>query len=606
MLADWCVFKRIYSGLNCSRWNTRVQDHSDPCRNCIEEGYESLINQWTGYIPSTLGKLAAQTNDETISENLEKLASSITANDVVEFHYYYTARFVYGIIGAPELLNLYSGLAEYVGLCNQYGPLVALTCPPPAITLEAATDIMWSHADADFSSVNSAGLPLPLWDKEDGTGILFKGSSPVGGSGIDMSGSFGSIDAFLSQVASNENMTADPTSAEWAESVENNPFYAWFMADLTLVSENTMCGNGNIPGTALAEDASVQFLASQNVTVPNPFEADGSGTIALQDLAVAIDSLTYELIQNYSQSWCSSYTIPNENTTTPGAYTKQYFGKMWYDLLVVSSGFLDIQEGVDDPYTWTIAEGCGYELRGERGSYTGKSESEILKTASSDLYYIDEGSAFGVVDPGLLIGGTKPTVPPVKESSIENPLKKASVLQTIYPILHPKNIPDRVANCRRPGGPINITRQDAEEILFRWKEAMELAWSEDWEDENIEIQFVAFTDDSGIIGSTGRMLREITLSNTVLTIISIVAIAAFSVFFMFSTDLVESRVVVTLVGVCLVVMSFFAAVGLGLLAGIKIQITIAWTLPFVILGLGVDDIYIVLHALRQQGGYTEK
>jgi hypothetical protein len=100
-------------------------------------------------------------------------------------------------------------------------------------------------------------------------------------------------------------------------------------------------------------------------------------------------------------------------------------------------------------------------------------------------------------------------------------------------------------------------------------------------------------------------LREITLSNTVLTIVSIVANALFSIFFMFNTDLVESRVVVTLVGVALVVLSYFAAVGLALLVGIKIQITIAWTLPFIILGLGVDDMYIVLHTLREQKGYTE-
>jgi hypothetical protein len=30
------------------------------------------------------------------------------------------------------------------------------------------------------------------------------------------------------------------------------------------------------------------------------------------------------------------------------------------------------------------------------------------------------------------------------------------------------------------------------------------------------------------------------------------------------------------------------------LTGIKINVTIAWTLPFIILGLGVDDMYIVL------------
>jgi predicted RND superfamily exporter protein len=37
------------------------------------------------------------------------------------------------------------------------------------------------------------------------------------------------------------------------------------------------------------------------------------------------------------------------------------------------------------------------------------------------------------------------------------------------------------------------------------------------------------------------------------------------------------------------VLSFFAALGFAILIGVKISVTIAWTLPFVILGLGVDD-----------------
>jgi Patched family len=225
-----------------------------------------------------------------------------------------------------------------------------------------------------------------------------------------------------------------------------------------------------------------------------------------------------------------------------------------------------------------------------------------LKIASNDLYYIDEGTFFGVVDTNLLIGGA---TPPVKDANSTNPLQKASVLQTIYPASKPPGIRERVANCHRPGGAINITTEEAEQVLFEWKKKMESQWSEGWNDDSTEIQFVAFADDSGVTGSTGRMLREITLNNTVLTIISIIAIAVFSVFFMFSTNMVESRVVVTLVGVALVVLSYFAAVGVGLLVGIKIQVPIAWTLPFIILGLGVDDMYIVLHTLRQQGGYSE-
>ena len=35
------------------------------------------------------------------------------------------------------------------------------------------------------------------------------------------------------------------------------------------------------------------------------------------------------------------------------------------------------------------------------------------------------------------------------------------------------------------------------------------------------------------------------------------------------------------------------------------NVSIAWTLPFVIIGLGVDDVYIVLMAIKKQGGYSK-
>lgn len=39
---------------------------------------------------------------------------------------------------------------------------------------------------------------------------------------------------------------------------------------------------------------------------------------------------------------------------------------------------------------------------------------------------------------------------------------------------------------------------------------------------------------------------------------------------------------------------------------IQVNLTIAWTLPFVIIGLGVDNIYVVLLSLQKQADYSEK
>jgi hypothetical protein len=86
-----------------------------------------------------------------------------------------------------------------------------------------------------------------------------------------------------------------------------------------------------------------------------------------------------------------------------------------------------------------------------------------------------------------------------------------------------------------------------------------------------------------VVGTTGRLLEEITLDNGTLVAISITLIAAFSAIFLFHWDLVESRVLVTLVGVSLVILAFYAALGFALMVGIKINITIAWTLPFIML-----------------------
>jgi hypothetical protein len=288
----------------------------------------------------------------------------------------------------------------------------------------------------------------------------------------------------------------------------------------------------------------------------------------------------------------------------PVVSTILQFARMFYDLMIDSPGFLDLVQGEDDPYTWTTGQGCDYFLRGQRDVYTNQTDESILLRASRELYYIDEGETVGVVDRNLLLGGITPRV---GDYSFENPLQEVGVLQTLYVGLLPDNIVERVKNCNRPGGSVNITVDAAEDILRFYKEAFEDAWSEGWDQKDDgEVQFVIFSDDNGVIGTTGRMLRDITLSNGKLMAISIILIAFFSVMILISPDWIESRTLITLVGVGLVLLAFFASIGLAILIGIKVNVTIAWTLPFIILGLGVDDVYIVLMALKKQKGYREQ
>jgi len=285
----------------------------------------------------------------------------------------------------------------------------------------------------------------------------------------------------------------------------------------------------------------------------------------------ALDTAAARALTNLTQTWCTPYNVPNAENPGTGSCSKQHFARMWYDLLLTSPNFLNVVQGQDDPYSWTMGAACGYRLGGKRYSYTNQSESDILKNASREVYNIDEGVVFGPVDRNVLIGGATPAI---GEYNATNPLTQVKVLQTLYAALRYDQIPQRVQHCDRPGGPVQITQDDAKEISYQWKKAMEQVWARGWDDETAgEVQFVGFFDDAGgTLGSTGRMLQDITLNNSRLTMIAIFLIVIFSVLFLVSFDPVDSRILVTLVGVALVVLSYYAAIGFSLLVGIKINI----------------------------------
>ena len=83
---------------------------------------------------------------------------------------------------------------------------------------------------------------------------------------------------------------------------------------------------------------------------------------------------------------------------------------------------------------------------------------------------------------------------------------------------------------------------------------MEGVWNKGWDNESDgQVQFVSFYDDGGsAVGSTGRMLKEITLDSNTLMAVSIILMPSFLPF-LFSFDAVESRVFLTMIGVGLVV-----------------------------------------------------
>lgn len=583
---------------------------SDPCRICLEDNYtkaiDDLYNAWNTtltILDRELNRTAL--NDGTLLFNmkdylqLKQLQKSIsdlivknfTKNDIEEFYYYYTIRDLYAKLGWPTYMANYGRLNELFTSCIGFGAALGFTyCPPINTSKDEAIQALYNHADHTFSSIVTSGVPYPMYGAPgDGTTYLLMGNEPVSGSGVNMSANLTSVYDYFDiknyNVSDGANNTFSNTSwfppfytsdgfinltaPEFDHMILHNPMFSWFAASLDQV-EGFKCGNGYLLGT--------------------------------KSTSADIDNRTNTVARNSAEFWCNEYTVPNDNNTGTGNYTRQYFAKMWYNGLLTSESLLDISIGHSDPFSWTTGAGCGYKLHGERNRYTNMSEDGILFNASRYIYMYDEGVVLGVVQPELLIGNSTPRA---GQYSFEYPLETVGVLQSIYAAAQPYTIAQRVRSCQRPGGPLQITRDDAKQVLYLFKQAMEETWSKGWDDPTQNISFVCLYDDSGAGGTAARILQAVTLDNTALVTISMALIAVFSILFLVSFDVVESRVLIALIGVSLCILGYFAGLGFGILLGMKINISVAWSLPFILIGLGVHDVYIILMALKRQKGYTD-
>lgn len=237
-------------------------EYNDNCKMCLEESYALTIQKLhEDIVPAFVGlsmqveafDATLQDNDTNaerkaenrrIVDNLKTLATTISANDVVDFYNYYVTRSLYAQLGVKAYLDKYLAFQPQIEQClgaQQLG--LPLACPTHPLDMNAtmANQDLMRHADNVFSNVTAAGAPFPFWSQPDGTGRLFQPNpvtldlSPVSGSGIDMSADMSSLGVFLQT----SNNSADPTSPKWQNQVETNPLYAWFMASLTPAEPNT-------------------------------------------------------------------------------------------------------------------------------------------------------------------------------------------------------------------------------------------------------------------------------------------------------------------------------------------------------------------------------
>lgn len=296
-------------------------EYNDPCKICLEQGYQATIEALHGSLAPAFVGLSQQVqaynatltaddaanatqiaDNNRIVQNLQALAASVTTNDVADFYNYYVTRGLYAQLGASAYLKEYAALTPQIEACQAaaalglYAGLLACPTHPSDMNAQLAARDLLRHADNVFSNVTAAGAPFPFWSSGDGTGVLFFGNLPVSGSGVTMSAEIESLGVYL---ATSGNV-ADPTSAKWQTQVEVNPLYAWFMAGLEPVDPaEAVCANGNLTGNSPESNAMLAAMTPR---------------------------------------WCTPFDRPAANT-------KQDVARMWYDLLIASDRFLDVIQG---------------------------------------------------------------------------------------------------------------------------------------------------------------------------------------------------------------------------------------------------------------------
>ena len=186
---------------------------------------------------------------ESILAKTSTLAATIERSDVEDFYFYYVTRGLYAELGVRTYLERYKDFQLLIGLCNNETQRDDLVCPPLEVTPGNASTALLAHADNVFSNITTAGAPFPFWSLGDGTGTLFEGTSPVSGSGVDMSAPLDSLSDYFAYLQQGGVFDPITPNANWTNLVERNPIYSWFTAGLTEADNgksNTICCSSGI------------------------------------------------------------------------------------------------------------------------------------------------------------------------------------------------------------------------------------------------------------------------------------------------------------------------------------------------------------------------
>jgi predicted RND superfamily exporter protein len=158
-------------------------------------------------------------------------------------------------------------------------------------------------------------------------------------------------------------------------------------------------------------------------------------------------------------------------------------------------------------------------------------------------------------------------------------------VQTIFGLSSPKDMKKHMEKTLNG----KFSLDDAEDLLKKWRKELTKTIHE-FKLEKTEVNI--WTADSG-----SDVLDRFSSGNVVLLIVGYILMVLYAgLAFGNIKSIVRSRINVGLVGVAFVCLALTAGLGTSAMIGLKFNPTTTRVLPFLVLGLGVDDMFVLAHA----------
>jgi len=237
-------------------------------------------------------------------------------------------------------------------------------------------------------------------------------------------------------------------------------------------------------------------------------------------------------------------------------------------------------------------------------------EADVLRHSSRTCYMFDQGNTLPAVQPAVTYGGPRPK--PFEYGSWalagsddedtdtddeSETLTKLEAIQNIYFLINghsgSTNIRKRLMEDRPEGERITVTSAEADQILKKMKAELEKVWSNGWGGSDGPMEFNAFIDDNSVAGTFSFAMEDMVLAVEELTVISFVVQIIIAIWFLFECgSMVRSRISLGFCGVVATILALGGGMGFFALFH-KWNVALVWTVPFLLVGIGIDDMYIM-------------